>query len=112
MLSIVFLGLSLAAVVAAHGGGHSDQVPIQGPHAGLWYNKLPGDGGTQVGRQKTELKRYDGQLTLSKADSVFSGITTFARLEYFPCLASDEVKYDIAFIGMISVTRDSSRIEI
>jgi agmatinase len=33
---------------------------------------------------------------------VFSGITTFARLEYVPCLATDEVKYDIAFIGMIS----------
>ena len=39
------------------------------------------------------------QLT-SKADSVFSGITTFARLEYVPCLATNEVKYDIAFIGM------------
>jgi agmatinase len=30
---------------------------------------------------------------------VFSGITTFARLDYVPCLATDEVKYDIAFIG-------------
>jgi len=34
-----------------------------------------------------------------KADSVFSGISTFGRLPYFPCLASDEEKYDIAFIG-------------
>ena len=34
-----------------------------------------------------------------KADSVFSGISTFGRLPYFPCLASDDVKYDIAFIG-------------
>jgi agmatinase len=46
----------------------------------LRYNTLPGDGGTQ-------------------ADSVFSGISTFGRLPYFPCLASDEVKFDIAFIG-------------
>lgn len=34
-----------------------------------------------------------------EADSVFSGISTFGRLPYFPCLASDEEKYDIAFIG-------------
>ena len=30
---------------------------------------------------------------------MFSGISTFGRLPYFPCLASDEEKYDIAFIG-------------
>ena len=34
-----------------------------------------------------------------QADSVFSGISTFGRLDYHPCLASDAVKYDIAFIG-------------
>lgn len=34
-----------------------------------------------------------------KADSVFSGISTFGRIAYHPCLASDDVKYDIAFIG-------------
>lgn len=37
----------------------------------------------------------------AQADSVFSGISTFGRLPYFPCLASDDVKYDIAFIGML-----------
>lgn len=36
-----------------------------------------------------------------KADSVFSGISTFGRLPYYPCLASDDVKYDIAFIGTL-----------
>lgn len=74
--------LCFAAAVLAH-DGHHDQVPIQGPHQGLWYtafDNIPGDGGTQ-------------------ADSVFSGISTFGRLPYFPCLASDELKYDIAFIG-------------
>ena len=35
----------------------------------------------------------------SQADSVFSGISTFGRLPYFPCLASDAEKFDIAFIG-------------
>jgi agmatinase len=43
--------LTLAAAVVgstyAH-GHHDDQTPIEGPHQGLWYNTLPGDGGTQV----------------------------------------------------------------
>ena len=39
------------------------------------------------------------ETELGQADSVFSGISTFGRIEYHPCLASDAVKYDIAFIG-------------
>ncbi|EYE91750.1 agmatinase [Aspergillus ruber CBS 135680] len=69
---------AFAALAAAHGDHR--QEPFAGPHKGLWYNTIPGDGGTQ-------------------ADSVFSGISTFGRLPYFPCLASEEEKYDIAFIG-------------
>lgn len=42
-------------------------------------------------------------LTLVKADSVFSGISTFGRLPYYPCLASDDVKFDIAFIGIAPI---------
>jgi len=42
-LSVVLL----AAGALAH-GDHEHQVPIQGPHKALWYNTLPGDGGTQV----------------------------------------------------------------
>ncbi|MCJ1470296.1 hypothetical protein MMC07_008941, partial [Pseudocyphellaria aurata] len=73
-----------AAGFATAALAHADhQKPIAGPHKSLWYNALPGDGGTQ-------------------ADSVFSGISTFGRLPYFPCLASDEEKYDIAFIGTSS----------
>ncbi|KAF1851731.1 Arginase/deacetylase [Cucurbitaria berberidis CBS 394.84] len=71
--------LGFAAAVAAHGDHDHDQEPLAGPHEGLWYNTLPGDGGKQ-------------------ADSIFSGISTFGRLKYHPCLSSD-VKYDIAFIG-------------
>lgn len=70
--------LALTATVIAHGG--HDQQTLAGPYQKLWYNTLPGDGGTQ-------------------ADSIFSGISTFGRLPYFPCLASDEVQYDVAFIG-------------
>ncbi|KAG9185498.1 putative agmatinase 1 [Alternaria panax] len=70
---------SLAATVVAHGDHGHDQEPLAGPHEGLWYNTLPGDGGTQ-------------------ADSIFSGISTFGRLPYHPCLSSN-TKFDIAFIG-------------
>ncbi|KAE9378177.1 Arginase/deacetylase [Stipitochalara longipes BDJ] len=79
MLTSILTVAFLATTAIAH-GDHEHQVPIQGPHKALWYNTLPGDGGTQ-------------------ADSVFSGISTFGRLPYYPCLASDDVKYDIAFIG-------------
>ncbi|KKA24098.1 Agmatinase [Rasamsonia emersonii CBS 393.64] len=85
--------LSFAALVAlATAHGNHGQKPIAGPHKSLWYNTLPGDGGTQKGAtQLTDLSAW-------QADAVFSGISTFGRLPYFPCLASDEEKYDIAFI--------------
>ncbi|OCT44490.1 putative agmatinase 1 [Cladophialophora carrionii] len=78
MLLTVALAAACASCALAHGS--HDQTPVSGPHRSLWYNTLPGDGGTQ-------------------ADSVFSGISTFGRLPYFPCLSSDDEKYDIAFIG-------------
>lgn len=50
--------------------------------------------------------RYDWYLGESRwelnsfqADSVFSGISTFGRLPYSPCL-NTHASYDIAFIGM------------
>ncbi|KAK7991424.1 agmatinase 1 [Apiospora saccharicola] len=71
--------LGLAAVASAH-GDHDQKSLKSGPHKSLWYNNLPGDGGKQ-------------------ADSVFSGISTFGRLPYYPCLGAEDVEYDIAFIG-------------
>lgn len=38
---------ALVGLGSAH-GDHENQVPIAGPHKSLWYNTLPGDGGTQV----------------------------------------------------------------
>jgi agmatinase len=43
--------LSFAAAVAAHGDHDHDQEPLAGPLQKLWYNTLPGDGGTQVRSQ-------------------------------------------------------------
>lgn len=40
--------LTFAVAVSAHGDHGYDQEPLAGPHGGLWYNTLPGDGGTQV----------------------------------------------------------------
>jgi agmatinase len=37
--------LALSAVASAHG---NHQTPLTGPLQKLWYNTLPGDGGTQV----------------------------------------------------------------
>ncbi|KAK7418015.1 hypothetical protein QQZ08_011412 [Neonectria magnoliae] len=80
MFPSTLLALGCAAISTAHAGhGHNDE-SILGPLEALWYNKLPGDGGTQ-------------------ADSVFSGISTFGRLPYLPCLSHSSIKYDIAFIG-------------
>lgn len=79
MYKLITLVAALAASASAH-GDHSQETFKEGPHKSLWYNTLPGDGGTQ-------------------ADSVFSGISTFGRIEYHPCLSSDARKYDIAFIG-------------
>jgi len=70
--------LALSSFASAH--GYHEQKPLSGPYESLWYNTLPGDGGTQ-------------------ADSVFSGISTFGRLPHYPCLASDKERYDIAFLG-------------
>ncbi len=39
--------LGWAAVATAH-AGHEKSQKILGPHQSLWYNTLPGDGGTQV----------------------------------------------------------------
>lgn len=53
-------------------------------------------------RLNCESDEADGEGTL-QADSVFSGISTFGRIPYFPCLASDEEKFDIAFLGASSL---------
>ncbi len=51
LLNFIHL-LSWAAVAAAH-GNHDHQAPISGPLQNVWYNALPGDGGTQVRKQPT-----------------------------------------------------------
>ena len=47
MLTNILTVAFLATSALAH-GDHEHQIPIAGPHKALWYNTLPGDGGTQV----------------------------------------------------------------
>jgi agmatinase len=62
MLYKSLLSLSLASVALAHGDHSHDQEPMSGPHQGLWYNTLPGDGGTQV--------RVSTRLVANQTDKV------------------------------------------
>jgi hypothetical protein len=48
MLSCLLAALALVSSVFSH-GDHEHQTPVSGPHKSLWYNTIPGDGGTQVG---------------------------------------------------------------
>ena len=112
MLTKSLTVLALSAVVAGH--VNHDQTPIAGPHKSLWYNAIPGDGGTQVRHTSLKLFCLGRCSTISakldsQADSVFSGISTFGRLPYYPCLASADVKFDIAFIGAPFDTATSYR---
>ena len=47
MLCKRILALSWALSVASH-GDHEHQKAVSGPLDSIWYNTLPGDGGTQV----------------------------------------------------------------
>jgi agmatinase len=104
MISSLVGLLALSAIASAH-GDHNSQSQLAGPHQGIWYNTLPGDGGTQV--RSLCILFWHVLVVISnskpKADSVFSGISTFGRLPYYPCLASDAEKYDIAFLGKLAL---------
>lgn len=49
MIANIFTIALLATGALAHGDHGHDQIPMQlFPQKALWYNTLPGDGGTQV----------------------------------------------------------------
>ncbi len=53
MLTSFLAVASLIVAVVAHGDHDHDQEPVEGPHNGLWYNTLPGDGGKQVRKRSS-----------------------------------------------------------
>ncbi|KAI5995653.1 arginase family-domain-containing protein [Pisolithus albus] len=74
------VALALTLVVSAHEHDHENQIPFN-------YVKYP--------YQAT----YPGDNEVT-ADSVFAGITTFAKLPWVQCLGRDrDTAFDIAFIG-------------
>ena len=76
---------------------HQAQKPLIWPVPSAWQNPAANDSPIV-----SIILRADpwGQLmTFVKADSVFSGISTFARLPYHPCLTDHSFSFDIAFVG-------------
>ena len=69
MLFGLLTALALVPSALSH-GDHEHQTPISGPHKSLWYNTIPGDGGTQV--------RRDSELQLTSIDEM-SGRLCFLR---------------------------------
>lgn len=55
------LTVGYAAFAAAH--STHDQETLAGPHQSLWYNTLPGDGGTQV--RPPQIPSYPTQTALT-----------------------------------------------
>jgi hypothetical protein len=67
MLFDLLTAVALVLPVLSH-EDHEYQTPISGPHKSLWYNTIPGDGGTQVRKnsqlQLTSIDEMSGRLCL------------------------------------------------
>ncbi|KAH0539073.1 hypothetical protein FGG08_004371 [Glutinoglossum americanum] len=68
----------LAAGAAAHGDHGHEQEPIAGPHKGLWYNTLPGDGGTQAPRLTLVLLIVPGLVLALRAFGKVQDVLTYS----------------------------------
>ena len=84
--------------VLAH--GH----PVYGDQLPLDYVKFPFQSiyrsGNGEGELPSPLWKYRPYYSSVTGDSIFSGITTFAKLPWVQCLTRDrETPFDIAFIG-------------
>jgi hypothetical protein len=71
-----------ASCALAH--GTHDQTPVSGPHKSLWYNTLPGDGGTQVRETRPEhrgaAERSVEEQLYGRTDTLESPIGRFCLL--------------------------------
>jgi len=56
---------------------------------------------TAASKSVEQVQHGESLLTIcSQADAVYSGISTFGRLPYRPCLSDENINYDLAFIGI------------
>lgn len=101
MLSPLLAALVALALVAAHDHESHDQLPV-GYVKYPWQATYPGDneGMLHTSWHFRPREHADRQSRAVTADSIFSGITTFARLPWVQCLGKDaDEAFDIAFIG-------------
>lgn len=97
-LIVCYLGL-LAVVFAHEHDEHDPQMPldyVRFPYQAVY----PGDNEGHASCLCTAIWKLIIPLSTVTADSVFSGITTFAKLPWVQCLGKDkDVPFDVAFIG-------------
>lgn len=74
---IVSLASSIAFFALATAHGDHGQSQLAGPHQGLWYNTLPGDGGTQVTKITTSRCRRENGLI-----HIIGGLCLFRDLNF------------------------------
>ena len=100
MVRFLYLSLIVFTLPAcfAHEGHEHDQIPLDYVRFPYQAKLYPGDNdGTLVVTRLCYSVHYPRTVT---ADSVFSGITTFAKLPWVKCLGKESnVPFDIAFLG-------------
>jgi hypothetical protein len=72
------LGLLVLSTLSAAHGDHG-QIPMAGPHKSLWYNTLPGDGGTQVCDFATRIVPVLSTIKSLKFCTESSRLTRYSR---------------------------------
>lgn len=96
---VVFVASAVASVHAHEDHDHDMQMPldyVKFPYQAAYY---PGDNDGKYIVFISPRLTYATAFVVT-ADSIFSGITTFAKLPWVQCLGKDRtVPFDIAFIG-------------
>lgn len=115
LLSVLVAALSAHAVVAHDDHQHGEQMPI-GYFKYPYQAVYPGDNeGKCPDISYRALGFTFNWVCLVTADSIFSGITTFAKLPWVQCLGKDrDAAFDIAFIGapFVSNLRHARTIDV
>ena len=99
-LTCLVLFTSIVTHVCAHDGhDHDTQMPldyVKFPYQAAYY---PGDNDGKYIVFISPRLTYATAFVVT-ADSIFSGITTFARLPWVQCLGKDKTEpFDVAFVG-------------
>lgn len=105
--TVVVCAILAGGVLSHDGHDHADQMPL-GYVKYPYQAAYPGDNEGRSTGVVTLISRLTKSLDIGTvtADSIFSGITTFAKLPWVQCLTKDkEELFDIAFIGAPFVSK-------